>query len=527
GTSGNDYIYGEANDDILYGGGGNDTIRGGSGDDIIQGNDGNDTIYGDAGQDDIVGGTGRTISNSNIAPSVADGRLDGNDTIYGGDGAGGVTSDDFDVIAGDNADIQRVLTGGLWTTNTFNSGKARIITLYDIGMVGSPAGAGTSGNDNIFGEANDDVLYGGGGNDLISGDNVRNDAGAITVDEKANGGDDIIQGNAGNDRLYGDAGQDDLVGGTGRTISSDSTSAQDGRLDGDDEIYGGDGAFGITGDDWDLLAGDNADVQRALDGAGRWKLSDRKTGKGNATTGKDSNRGSNAVQRIVKLLDEGTLAAPPSAGTSGNDRLFGEADADTMYGQGRNDLMRGGFGDDVMFGGAGDDDMFGEHGDDVMYGQNGGDNMDGGGGEDISEGGGSDETNECMASAHITPPDSGSTRADRDEGAQGGKGGSKNNPPLKRRNSVCTSVVAVVVTAASGPLALGQTRQFTATGISSDGTTANLTDSVIWMSTNTTVATVTSPGGLAQGAAAGDTVIKAVYFEIISNEVTVTVAVAL
>ncbi len=56
GTSGNDYIKGDANANELYGGVGDDTLDGGSGNDKLFGGSGNDTIISSGGNNIIDGG---------------------------------------------------------------------------------------------------------------------------------------------------------------------------------------------------------------------------------------------------------------------------------------------------------------------------------------------------------------------------------------------------------------------------------------------------------------------------------------
>ena len=101
-----------------------------------------------------------------IAASVRvgiDGRLDGEDTIFG-DGGG-------DAIAGDNTVIERALAG----TGAVDPRRPaqpdaldvvrRITRERDVALVGTPAGAGTSGDDVIYGNDGVDVAYGQGGDD--------------------------------------------------------------------------------------------------------------------------------------------------------------------------------------------------------------------------------------------------------------------------------------------------------------------------------------------------------------------------
>src|SRR5207248_9490608 len=69
-------------------------------------------------------------------------------------------------------------------------------------------------------------------------------------------------------------------------------------------------------------------------------------------------------------------------------------------------------------------------------------------------------------------------------------------------------LVSIAVTPANPSIAKGTTQQFTATGTYSDGSIQNLTNSVSWASSTTSVATVTS-GGLATGIAQSTSEISA------------------
>ena len=71
-----------------------------------------------------------------------------------------------------------------------------------------------------------------------------------------------------------------------------------------------------------------------------------------------------------------------------------------------------------------------------------------------------------------------------------------------------SQLVSLAVTPASTSIAKGTTQQFTATGTYNNGATQNLTSSVTWGSTGTSVATITT-GGLATGAGVGGTTIQA------------------
>ena len=154
---GNDYIAGGAANDEIFGQLGNDTIQGdgsiltaltgnhlvgaardannglvlfpsfeaaSDGDDYIEGNGGTDVIFGGLGQDDIIGGSSSLFSLTD--PSL---RPDGTDFIFGGAGTrvdrnnflstspGTIVVNerharDSDAIAGDNANVYRLVAAG-------------------------------------------------------------------------------------------------------------------------------------------------------------------------------------------------------------------------------------------------------------------------------------------------------------------------------------------------------------------------------------------------------------------------------
>src|ERR1017187_9536007 len=71
-------------------------------------------------------------------------------------------------------------------------------------------------------------------------------------------------------------------------------------------------------------------------------------------------------------------------------------------------------------------------------------------------------------------------------------------------------VTSITVAPANPSIAKGMTQQFTATGTYTDGTSANLTNSATWSSSNLGVATIDA-SGLASALAAGGSTISATY----------------
>ncbi|HEY6445567.1 MAG TPA: Ig-like domain-containing protein [Acidobacteriaceae bacterium] len=74
--------------------------------------------------------------------------------------------------------------------------------------------------------------------------------------------------------------------------------------------------------------------------------------------------------------------------------------------------------------------------------------------------------------------------------------------------STAPTLTSIAVTPAAPSITAGATQQFTATGTYSDGTTKNITNSVNWTSSNTSVATING-SGLATAVAAGTSTITA------------------
>jgi hypothetical protein len=90
---------------------------------------------------------------------------------------------------------------------------------------------------------------------------------------------------------------------------------------------------------------------------------------------------------------------------------------------------------------------------------------------------------------------------------------------------VSTSVLqTITVTPSASSIAKGQTQQFVATGIYSDGSTQNLTSAVTWSSSLQAVTTISS-SGLATGAGVGTTTVAAT-FGTVSGSTTLTVTTA-
>jgi hypothetical protein len=83
-------------------------------------------------------------------------------------------------------------------------------------------------------------------------------------------------------------------------------------------------------------------------------------------------------------------------------------------------------------------------------------------------------------------------------------------------------LAAITVTPAISSIAVGTRLQFVATGIFTDGSSQDLTNSTTWASSNAGFASITSPGGLATAVAPGSTTISAT-FQGVTGSATLTV----
>jgi Ca2+-binding RTX toxin-like protein len=220
------------------------------GDDYIEGNGGSDVIFGNLGQDDIVGGSSDMFSLVAADPEVSAGlRPDVDDILFGGSGTRighnetvdssdaifpAVHARDADVIAGDNANIYRIVgTGDITlpgeTTPTAGTGDTG-------GFLSFAYDAARGGSELIRVRAVELLDYTEGGSDFDA-DSAATDIGA--ADEiHGESGDDFIYGMVGNDVLFGDSESDDIVGGYGA-----------------DWVSGGQGMDGVIGDDGRIYTG--------------------------------------------------------------------------------------------------------------------------------------------------------------------------------------------------------------------------------------------------------------------------------
>lgn len=342
GWSGNDTITGGDGDDRLFGRGGSDTLRGGAGDDrLFAGNrafaptddevdpdwlfgaSGNDSLWG-AANDSLYGGTG---DDELVAMGVA--LLDGGagddwfqafsseDTIDGGAGNDTVTFEkSSDDVVVDLSDPASSITG--------------IETL--ISSRGDTAFTGTENRETFEIALGNDTVDGGGGGDTVSyaktfSDVVVNpdvvvDLRIVGPQDTGAGIDTLIRisnliGGGGNDALTGGVGANVLEGGAGNDVL--------------------DGRIGVDLADY-AHAGAGVQVRLAVAGA----QNTRGAGIDSLISMEDL-RGSDFADGLA-----GNAAANRLYGGGGNDVIVGAENNDTLTGGLGADRMRGGTGFDTF-----------------------------------------------------------------------------------------------------------------------------------------------------------------------------------
>jgi Ca2+-binding RTX toxin-like protein len=321
--------------------GNNVTVQGGGGKDIIIGSKGaeENDLFGNSGDDTITAKGSGTNFIFGDEGSVSDATVigltkkigDGNDTltnggsgktfIFGGGNTGNPLNDPK--VVNDGKDI---ITGGAGIDYLIGDGgiikftdATRATIIKNNPKSGGVEGASDDlgGDDTIVGKGGDDFIYGGGGADQIDGG-----AGIDTID--AGAGNDIVFGGSGDDSIVGGSGEDLIFGdrplttfNSGdtfvesiRTFSTSwaETAASDTGSAGKDTISGEEGN--------DIIFGD--------DGA-------------NGTTG------------VVDTISGGK-GADLLAGDGGDDTIFGGDDPDVLIGGLGGDTLSGGKGSDIVFG---------------------------------------------------------------------------------------------------------------------------------------------------------------------------------
>jgi Ca2+-binding RTX toxin-like protein len=395
-------ITGNALNNSLTGAAGNDLLRGLYGNDTLNGGDGNDTLDGGAGNDILIGGNG-------------------NDVYVVGFG---------DVISGETAGVDTVLTA----LNTFNlasstvaGGVAAIDNLTFTGS-GTFTGTGNGLNNIITGSSWNDTLDGGIGNDSLIG----------------NLGNDSLIGGAGNDTLDGGEGLDTMIGGAGNDtyfvsnindVVTEDSVAGSGTADivNITKFIGGYtlaanvenltlldngsvGSMAVTGNALNNLINGNSYNNTLDGGAGNDTLIggdgsdtyyvDKSTdvvveashvdSHGNNLGGTDTVY-SNAVSYTLSAnienlyLVSGNNTALNATGNNLDNSIGGNEFNNSLAGAAGNDQIYGNDGNDTLDGGDGNDYLSGGNGNDSLLGGNGNDNLDGGIGNDTMAGGAGDD----------------------------------------------------------------------------------------------------------------------------------------
>ena len=99
-----------------------------------------------------------------------------------------------------------------------------------------------------------------------------------------------------------------------------------------------------------------------------------------------------------------------------------------------------------------------------------------------------------------------------------------NNITLTSIAAVTPTLIDILIYPATGAIAIGATGNFIAIGIYSDNSTANITNQVTWISSNTAVATINSNTAVVTGFTAGNSNVTARLNGIVSSNCVITVA---
>jgi Ca2+-binding RTX toxin-like protein len=300
-------------DDWLIGTPGNETLSGYEGDDRLEGDAGNDVLDGGPGVDAMTGGKGDDVY---IVDDVADTVVE-----FAGEGVDEVRTSVTRYMP-DHVERMRM------------TGSASI------------DGYGSSGNDDIAGNAGKNVLYGYEGIDTLAG-GAGDDLYVLT-----DGGDTILElASEGNDKVY--AAFTTTLAANVENLTLTTFAAADGTGNAlDNTITGGGGAnvlTGLAGNDT-LDGGEGAD--RLVGGAGNDAYAVDHAGDvvaESASEGVDVVRASlsfvlpSDVENLV-LLEVGAINA---TGNGGANVLTGNGSANLLDGKGGADAMLGGKGNDT------------------------------------------------------------------------------------------------------------------------------------------------------------------------------------
>ncbi|MFD7073371.1 hypothetical protein ACFV9G_04100 [Nocardioides sp. NPDC059952] len=404
GTSGRDYLTGDAGVNRIDGGSGDDDVAGAGGRDSLDGGEGTDTVSyhtepgpvrvdlsevgGPVAPDTLSGLEGVIGSNyddkltgDSGANALRGGR--GDDVIDGGAGD--------DVIAGDEgrdtASFASATAGVRASAATQVSaargaGDDELVSIEDLeGSAYDDKLTGDGGSNTLSGGAGNDTLAGVGGSDVVLG-------GAGDDDLSGGDGDDALRGDSGNDRVTGGNGIDRASFSTATSaVRANMTSTSGGAgtdsmttveaLTGSkysDTLTGGSGADSLAGDAGDdtLVGGHGNDRLSGGSGNDTFRIVGNTMPTMSDTSGSDhidlSQRGTGAYLAIPTGIEKvtGTRYADRIVGNSGANYIQGGAGNDTIYGKSGNDSISGGDGNDVIDPGTGNDSISGGGGTDKL-----------------------------------------------------------------------------------------------------------------------------------------------------------------
>ncbi len=295
-----------------------DTLIGSDSGNVLSGGDGNDTLHGSAGNDTLDGG-------------------EGNDTLDYGRLLAANTVDEvlWDANKGKIYKKRNGVTVGADSISGIENilGYTATVTAADTALEMAAASmsadfGGTSGNDNLTGNAAANRMFGLGGADTLRG----------------GAGNDTLSGGALLDYLYGDEGDDTFV--QDAWLSGSGVSYVNAAVFGD-MIDGGSGT-----DTLDYRQGDRKGIlsQHIVMATGdtyQFDVADFNTSR--------SFKGSESFRNIENVIGsktpdkiEGDGFANWLSGDDGNDALYGNAGNDTLQGGTGFDFITGGDGDDLL-----------------------------------------------------------------------------------------------------------------------------------------------------------------------------------
>jgi Ca2+-binding RTX toxin-like protein len=327
-----DEIVGTAGDDALSGLGGNDTIDGRSGNDTLDGGAGTDVLRGGAGNDFVDGGPGADAMSGGAG-----------DDVYVIDDAGDTVSE----LAGEGVDEVR---SAVTLAVPVNVERVRLTGTANVNAYGTSGAddiAGNAGRNTLVGYTGADRLAGGAGDDTYSVTD-----GGDTIVELANEGIDTLQAtftatlvaNVENLQLVTSA----AVDGTGNALDNALTGGAGTNvltgLAGDDTLDGGAGAdrlVGGTGNDTYVvdqsgdvvveLAGEGLDTVRAAFSFVLPSDLENLVLSGSSAINATGNATANQLtgNAAANVLD-GKAGADAMAGGKGNDTYVVDAAGDTV-----------------------------------------------------------------------------------------------------------------------------------------------------------------------------------------------------